>query len=63
MGCRKGIDNMKEYKVIMVTEYTIMANSIAEADEVADNNIYYKNLPSQAECDDIYVHAVINKED
>lgn len=54
---------MKEYKVIMVTEYTIMADSIAEADEVADNNIYYKNLPSQAECDDIYVHAVIAKED
>lgn len=63
MGCRKGIDNMKEYKVIMVTEYTIMANSIAEADEVADNNIYYNNLPSIAECDDVYVHAVINKED
>lgn len=54
---------MQEYKVITVLEYTIMAENIAQADEVADNNIYYNNLPSLLECDDVYVHAVYREDD
>lgn len=53
---------MKEYKVHMMVEYTIVADSLAEADEVADNNIYYNNLPSQAEMTDVYVVAVTKME-
>lgn len=54
---------MREYKVCMMIEYTIMADSLADADEVADNNIYYNNLPTLAECDDVYVLAVNEKEE
>lgn len=54
---------MKEYKVHMIVEYTIMADSLAQADEVADNNIYYDNLPSRAEMDDVYVISVTRMED
>lgn len=46
-----------------MVEYTIMADSLAEADEVADNNIYYNNLPSRPEMDDVYVVAVTKMED